>query len=131
MKVIPNFPDYYADTKGNIWSYKRKKYYRLNPGDNGKGYLYCFLYKNGKQFRFYVHHLILKTFIGNCPIGMQACHQNSVRNDNKLSNLRWDTASNNEKDKLQNDTYFPSLKTMKKMQEKAKFRKRNKDGTFK
>ncbi len=51
-----------------------------------------------------VHRLVLEAFIGQCPDGMECCHNNGVRNDNRLSNLRWDTTSANMFDKQRHGT---------------------------
>lgn len=39
--------------------------------------------------------LILEAFIGPCPNGMECCHNDDNRANNKLGNLRWDTHANN------------------------------------
>ena len=53
---------------------------------------------------FRVHRLVLDAFVGPCPEGLEACHENGNRIDNRLSNLRWDTRSNNHQDKLKHGT---------------------------
>ncbi len=94
-KEIPGFPDYYADTNSNIWSYKKHQGSlvprKLKLCKNKKGYL---LVKIGGVVR-QVHRLILMTFIGKCPEGMQTCHNNGIKDDNRVENLRWDTPKNN------------------------------------
>jgi hypothetical protein len=60
------------------------------------------LYKNNRRFDKLIHRLILETFIGPCPEGMECCHKNDVPTDNRLENLRWDTRSNNVKDAFRN-----------------------------
>jgi len=47
--------------------------------------------------------LLLRTFVGPCPPGMECCHTNGVSTDDRLSNLRWDTRANNALDKLRNN----------------------------
>ncbi len=42
-----------------------------------------------------VHRLVLETFIGCCPKGMECCHTNGICTDNRQENLRWDTHKNN------------------------------------
>ncbi len=59
---------------------------------------------NGKSKHFFVQRLILLAFIGEPPIGYQACHIDGVRTNNKLDNLRWDTPSNNSIDKIKHGT---------------------------
>lgn len=49
-----------------------------------------------------VHRLMLEAFVGPCPDGMVACHDNDVRTDNRLANLRWDTESANQYDCVRN-----------------------------
>jgi hypothetical protein len=46
------------------------------------------------------HHAVLLAFVGPCPPGMEACHANGNRLDNRLENLRWDTHSANMQDML-------------------------------
>lgn len=46
-----------------------------------------------------VHRLVLEAFAGPCPPGMQACHINGVRSDNRISNLRWGTVKANANDR--------------------------------
>ena len=111
IKGIPNFSNYYADTNGNIYSKRVRKsknklsnkLYKLKLC-NLCGYLIVVLYKNCKRNQFYVHRLILKTFVGNCPQYMESCHNNNDKQDNRLENLRWDTKSNNYKDRIKNGT---------------------------
>lgn len=59
---------------------------------------YPFLWLGGSRHDF-VHRLVLLTFVGPCPDGMEACHNNGVRTDCRLENLRWDTRKNNHTDK--------------------------------
>jgi hypothetical protein len=49
-----------------------------------------------------VHRLVLFAFVGPCPPGMQACHENDVAGDNRLVNLRWDTPAANVADAYRN-----------------------------
>lgn len=52
-----------------------------------------------------VHNLVLEAFVGERPHGYHACHfpDRSYFN-NRVDNLRWDTPSNNEKDKKYHGT---------------------------
>lgn len=43
----------------------------------------------------YVHDLSLTAFVGPRPPGREACHRNNDKTDNRLSNLRWGTHTEN------------------------------------
>jgi hypothetical protein len=119
IKAIPNFPHYFADTAGNIWSERTfgpkgknrvsLKLRKLKPTKHYKnGYLFVTLsyrYKK-KKYNKNVHRLILETFTGPCPVGMEACHKDGNKLNNKLYNLKWGTHSDNEKDKTKHGTRF-------------------------
>src|SRR3546814_12305779 len=47
----------------------------------------------------YVHDLVTEAFIGPKPRGLEVCHNNGTRNDNRLVNLRYDTRSANAMDR--------------------------------
>lgn len=47
---------------------------------------------------------MLLAFRGKCPEGFEACHNNGIRTDNRLENLRWDSKSGNMADKLLHKT---------------------------
>lgn len=49
------------------------------------------LRKGGKTCIKKVHRVILETFVGPCPDGMEALHDNGNALDNRLGNLRWGT----------------------------------------
>ena len=95
---IKDFPNYYATCDGKIYSTKSNKYLaqQLSRDD----YLQVNLSKNSKLYCFFVHNLILTTFIGQCPKDMEGCHSNGNKRNNSIYNLRWDTHSNNCKDRL-------------------------------
>lgn len=102
---ISGFPNYLIQKNGDVWSVLKGKF--LKPyltGENDNNYKTVKLYKNKKGYNKRIHRLLLETFIGQCPQGMQACHNNGDRLDNRLSNLRWDTQSNNQKDSIQHGT---------------------------
>ena len=53
-----------------------------------------------------VHQLVCRAFIGDRPKGFDICHMNGNPKDNRLSNLRYDTRSQN-----QIDMYRQGMKT--------------------
>jgi hypothetical protein len=80
--------------------------YLRKPGRPKPGsYLHLDLWKENVAYTVYVHRLVLEAFVGPCPPGMEACHNNGIRDDNRLENLRWDTRVNNHADKHKHGTY--------------------------
>ena len=64
-----------------------------------RGYLTVRLYDKNRQKTFDVHRLMAMTFLGGIPSEMQVCHNNGIKTDCQLSNLRIDTPSNNQMDR--------------------------------
>lgn len=85
---------------------------RISPGKMmsfnkvgyNRGYRAIVLSKKGIVSKLYVHHLVLDAFIGPCPKGMECCHNDGNPSNNKLTNLRWDTPSSNNRDKANHGT---------------------------
>lgn len=68
--------------KGRVLKTNKTKY----------GYLTVVLSKNGRLFRSFVHRLVLKTFVGPCPPGMECRHfPDRDKTNNNLSNISWAT----------------------------------------
>jgi hypothetical protein len=102
-RILADDEGYRVGSDGSIWTRKIRvkgnrsgwtlgpRWRRLKPAINRDGYPIVEI--RGKTLR--VHHLILKSFIGPRPEGMQACHVNDDPQDNRLSNLKWGTAREN------------------------------------
>jgi hypothetical protein len=54
-----------------------------------------------------VHHLILEVFVGPRPDGLIGCHEDGNPQNNRLSNLRWDTHASNSADMLAHGRHDP------------------------
>lgn len=67
----------------------------LSTLDNGIGYLFVILSKNGKKKNFYVHRLTYEAFYGTIPPGMTIDHINGDKQDNRLENLQLLTQRDN------------------------------------
>lgn len=61
------------------------------------GYECVNLTGGGKRRQELVHRLVLLSFIGEPEKGHQTCHNDGVRHNNKLQNLRWDSAVGRER----------------------------------
>jgi hypothetical protein len=87
---------------GNL--HERHEKQRLKSKRLVRGYELVSLGKNGKQYSYQVHRLVLFAFVSPCPKGMQACHNDGIRTNNHLNNLRWDTPKNNHQDRIRHGT---------------------------
>lgn len=76
-------------------------FYRFYPGKilrnvlQSTGYNNVTLHKEGTSYPSLVHRLVASCFIPNPENKPQVNHINSVRNDNRVENLEWCTASEN------------------------------------
>lgn len=69
---------------------------RILKGDQRmEGHLQVVLYRDGRRKTRYIHHLVLEAFVGTRPAGTECCHNDGQPSNNRVSNLRWDTRSNN------------------------------------
>lgn len=84
---------------------------RLLALNENKGYPLIALSRGGNQTHFYVHRLVLEAFVGSCPEGMEACHNDGNPGNPQLENLRWDTRSENERDRVRHGTHHKTRRT--------------------
>jgi hypothetical protein len=54
----------------------------------------------------YVHRLVLAAFVGEAPIGAETCHNNGDPSDNLLTNLRWATRGENNRDRTRHGVHL-------------------------
>ena len=113
LTVIPGFPNYSITKDGRIYSKQRQGCSGsfLKPRLGNHGYLRVTLRGMNKSIDFLVQRLVLITYMGLCPVGMEACHNNGVRIDNRLENLRWDTRKANHADAIKHGTHPGLLPT--------------------
>lgn len=76
----------------------------ISPQEINSGYLRVSLQRNQEKEYFLVHRLVLTTFVGPCPDGMETCHRDNDRHNNHLTNLRWDTRLENAADRIKAGT---------------------------
>ena len=61
----------------------------LKPNDNGNGYLFVVLSKNGDVKNHLVHKLVAETFIPNPNNYEEVHHKDHNTNNNRVENLEW------------------------------------------
>lgn len=88
----------------NLGGPKKLKGRILQPGLSSHGYLRVNLSKNGIVTNMEVHRVVAAAWIGPCPDGMEVCHGPNGKLDNSVSNLRYDTRTNNNLDKRRDGT---------------------------
>lgn len=108
---VPGYEDYYeVSNTGKVRSFDRivptKGGLRTSKGKmlshcvhKKSGYPYVNLHLNGKGNTFQIHQLVALAFIGERPEGFETCHNNGVRTDNRVENLRYDTPKGNQNDR--------------------------------
>jgi hypothetical protein len=67
--------------------------------------------KDGKKQKRLIHTLVLEAFIGPRPEGFACCHNDGDSENNHLSNLRWDSYSENNHDLVRHGTHWNASKT--------------------
>ena len=98
-KPIPSSPSYEASECGLVRRAAPGRGARvgrvLRPHCDRGGYLIVDLSEGGEVRTRKVHQLVAEAHIGPRPEGMDTCHANGVRTDNRACNLRYDTRSGN------------------------------------
>jgi len=111
---IPNYTGYHVTKDGIVYS----RYIRGSGGKlsdkwnpmafshekNGRKAVNLKEDCSGRYKRFRVYRLVLIAYVGPCPNGMVACHNDGDVTNNNLENLRWDTQKNNLKDTIAHGT---------------------------
>lgn len=112
-KEIVGFPGYEISDQGRVrswWVWGRYGLKSVKPrilklGADKDGYKDVGIYgPDRKQKWRRVHKLVLEAFVGPCPKGMETCHKDGNRVNNKLGNLRWDTNARNHQDRVKHGT---------------------------
>ena len=83
---------------GGEWHTRISKGKPIKGKQDTCGYRHYELSKHNKKYSVRGHTIVLEAFVCAKPKGMEACHGNGIRTDNRLSNLRWDTRANNYED---------------------------------
>jgi len=113
-RTVVGFDDYAVSNDGRVRRIKPWKQYpaahELKLSQNIDGYSCVTLYKRQHPCDLRVNRLVLLAFVGPPPSdGHVAAHNDGVKSNNHINNLRWATYSQNEEDKVRhgsrNDQY--------------------------
>ena len=83
----------------------------LKTGKKMSGHLLVALCRNNAKTTKYVHSIVLESFLGPRPDGMEACHNDGNPGNNNVSNLRWDTRSANTHDQVRHGRHNMTSRT--------------------
>jgi hypothetical protein len=93
---------YEVSDLGRVKSHRRGAPRILRPGPSNYGHLSVVLGRGNTRM---VHRLVLEAFAGPCPRGHESLHGDGGPTDNKLSNLRWGTRTENIRDAVRHGTW--------------------------
>lgn len=110
-REVPGFPGYEVSDQGQVRSFRRYVVPRLlKPGETIWGHLLVVLQRDGGHTR-HIHRLVLESFVGLRPPGMETRHLDGNPKNNRLTNLRWGTRSENSLDRVRHGVDWQSRKT--------------------
>jgi hypothetical protein len=113
--IVCDFIGYDVSNYGRVRSYKKRygKGHRelnkypviVNGRPDSKGYTQYSLSDINKKMRnFRAHTLVMQIFLGLPKEYEVVCHNDDIKSNNHISNLRYDTQLENMKDKYRNKT---------------------------
>jgi hypothetical protein len=94
-KKVEGHEKYRIYDDGRLYSYSVKRF--IKPYIDGSGYEMVKLSKNDKSTHNAIHRLVAQAFIPNDENLPMVNHKNGIRDDNRVENLEWVTASGNMK----------------------------------
>lgn len=81
---------------------------RLRLAQLRNGYLMVSFTAPRRKRRYaYVHDLVLAAFVGPKPRGKEVCHNDGIKTNNRIRNLRYGTRSENALDRHKHGTMLP------------------------
>ncbi len=104
-REVTGFPAYRVGDDGTLWSKHKGPWRELVGGVDKDGYRRAVLCHDGTRKSLKVHTLVLNEFVGPRPSGREAAHNNGVRTDNRVLNLRWAAHEDNIRDKKAHGTH--------------------------
>jgi hypothetical protein len=118
--LVPDADCYCVGDDGSWWSRKERvpglpgnkwrmgcEWRQLRPGESTSGYwLVRYSTNQGRWKTAPLHRLVLLAFVGPCPEGHEAAHDDGNRKNARLTNLAWKTKASNTADKYRHGTHL-------------------------
>lgn len=109
LTSIPGYPGYSITHDGRVQTDKTGLWRKVHISKN-TGYATVGLYRDGEMHLVTIHRLLLETFVGPCPLGMECRHLDSDKSNNNLNNLVWNTHYRNTEDRTLRGTFVGNRK---------------------
>lgn len=113
---------HFVTPDGKILSFAKGKPNWRKPTPDKDGYLCIGIKINGKNTTRKIHRLVAEAFIPNPENKPEVNHKNGIKSDNRIENLEWNTAKENNWHKREVLKYRPSEQTLAKIREKRKIK---------
>lgn len=111
-KQIPGFEGLYdVSSDGDVFSFKTSRLLKVCIGS--AGYPQVDLCRQGKRRTYAIHQLVAAAFLGGRPDGMVVCHNDGDKMNNRPENLRIDSQTENNRDKIIHGTIAVGEKNSK------------------
>lgn len=104
VSKIPGYDDYLATQCGKVLSLKNRRVTQMKPYGDKDGYPSVKLWRKGERLTEKVHKVVLESFVGPRPDGMECRHLDGDNTNNALGNLAWGTHDENYQDRLRHGT---------------------------
>ena len=102
MRPIPGYPNYYITMSGDVYSslktIKGLKYRKLKGSPNNQGYPTVGLTSAFGVTHYGIHRLVMETYQGPCPFGMEVRHLDGNKLNSHFDNLVYGTPKQNAND---------------------------------
>ena len=99
-RPLAGWPGCVISDDGRVWKNGVEKTISIAK----TGYKVVQFWKDRKNYTYSVHRLVLETFVGPCPEGCEALHNDGDRTNARVDNLRWGTRKENVADSIRHGT---------------------------
>lgn len=105
--------DYEVSDHGRVRSFKGRETRVLRPAATPDGYPQVALFDgSGRGASLTIHSLVMRAFVGARPDGGEVRHLDGDPTNNRVTNLRYGTSSENRRDSVRHGTH-PNAKKVK------------------